>query len=184
MAAKRELGFTYLAILFVIAFMGIGLALTGEVWRTAALREKEAQLLYTGGQYRRAIERYYLSGPRQYPRTLEDLLKDPRKPNTERYLRRLYFDPVTASSEWGLVKAPDGGIMGVYSTSDTKPMKTGNFDIRNRAFDGAEKYSDWKFVYDPTKQQVPVPGLAAPGAAAAGANPQAPISPLQPPPAR
>src|SRR5262245_36530790 len=41
-------GFTYLTILFVVAFMGIGLALTGEVWHTAALREKEAQLLYAG----------------------------------------------------------------------------------------------------------------------------------------
>jgi type II secretory pathway pseudopilin PulG len=152
----HERGFTYLAILFVIAFMGLGLALTGEVWRTAALRDKEAQLLYAGGQYRRAIERYYLSGPRQYPRKLEDLLKDPRKPNTERYLRRLYFDPVTGSPEWGLVKAPDGGIMGVYSLSDEKAVKTGGFDLRNRAFEGSEKYSDWKFVYDPTKLQAPL----------------------------
>jgi type II secretory pathway pseudopilin PulG len=177
MAARRESGFTYLALLFVIAFMGIGLALTGEVWRTAALRDKEAQLLYAGGQYRRAIERYYASGLRQYPRALEDLLKDPRKPNTQRYLRRLYIDPVTGSPEWGIVKAPDGGIMGVYSLSEAKPVKTGGFDPRNRAFEGAEKYSDWKFVYDPTKQQAPVPG-AAPGAAA---SPQAPPGSVPPP---
>jgi type II secretory pathway pseudopilin PulG len=174
----RERGFTYLTLLFVIAFMGIGLALTGEVWRTAALRDKEAQLLYAGNQYRRAIERYYLAGLRQYPRTLEDLLKDPRKPNVERYLRRLYFDPMTGSAEWGLVKAPDGGVMGVYSLSEAKPMKTGGFDVRNKAFEGAEKYSDWKFVYNPAATQVPVPGTPPAG----GAGPQAPLAP--PPPAR
>jgi type II secretory pathway pseudopilin PulG len=156
--ARRARGFTYLTILFVVAFMGIGLAVTGELWHTAAQRDKEAQLLYTGSQYRRAIERYYLSGPRQYPRNLEDLLKDPRKPNIERYLRRLYPDPVTGGAEWGLVKAPDGGVMGVYSPSEARPMKTSGFDLRNRAFEAAEKYSDWKFVYNPAAQQVPLTG--------------------------
>jgi len=104
----REAGFTYLTVLFAIAFMGLGLALTGEVWHTALTRDREMQLLYAGNQYRRAIERYYVSGPRQFPGTLEDLLKDPRKPGTERYLRKLYFDPLTGKSEWGLVPPGTG----------------------------------------------------------------------------
>ena len=128
------------------------------------MREREAQLLYTGNQYRRAIERYYVSGPRQYPRALEDLLKDPRKPGTERYLRKLYLDPVTGKSEWGLVKGPDGGIMGVYSLSETKPIKVAGFGFADRTFEGAEKYSDWKFFYNPAGQQVPVPSQQQPGA--------------------
>ena len=77
---RRVAGFTYMTILFIVAIMGAGLALVGEVWHTAAVREKEAELLHVGNQYRKAIQRYYLSGPRQYPRTLDDLLKDPRKP--------------------------------------------------------------------------------------------------------
>ena len=116
--------------------MGVGLALTGEVWHTAAAREREAELLYVGHQYRKAIERYYLSGPRQYPRTLEDLLKDPRKPGTERYLRRLYPDPLTGKDEWGIVKGPDGGVMGVYSLSEEQPLKSANFRLRDREFEG------------------------------------------------
>jgi type II secretory pathway pseudopilin PulG len=175
-STKLRTGFTYLTILFAIAFMGIGLALTGEVWHTVAQRDKEAQLLYAGNQYRRAIERYYLGGPRQYPRTLDELLKDPRKPGTERYLRKLYFDPLTGKAEWGLVKTPDGnGIMGVYSQSELKPLKTGGFAIANRLFVGASKYSDWKFVYDVTTQQAPL--AQQPGAA----NPQVPLQPLTPP---
>lgn len=146
---KRARGFTYMNVLFLVAIMTGGLALTGDVWHTASMREKEAELLFVGHQYRKAIERYYLTGPqRQYPRSLEDLLKDPRQPNTVRYLRKLYPDPVTGK-EWVIVKAPDGGILGVHSVSEDTPFKTANFKLRDRTFDGAQKYSDWKFVFQP-----------------------------------
>jgi len=152
--ACRSSGFTYLTILFVVAIMGAGLALVGEVWHTGAVREREAELLYVGNQYRKAIERYYLAGPRQYPRSLSDLLKDARKPGTERYLRQLYPDPVTGK-DWGIMKAPDGGVMGVHSVSNDKPLKTARFLIRDREFEGAASYSDWKFVYVPASVQKP-----------------------------
>ena len=152
-------GFTYLTVLFIVAFMGVGLAVIGEVWHTAALREKEAELLFVGNQYRRAIERYYLSGPRQYPRTLSDLLKDPRKPATERYLRQIYPDPITGKDEWGIVKAPDGGIMGIHSPSEDKPLKSASFRTRDKEFESGTKYSDWKFVFTPAPQVTPKPPL-------------------------
>ena len=143
----RARGFTYLTMLFVVAVMGVGLALAGDVWHTATVREKEAELLHVGNQYRKAIERYYVGGPGQYPRNLEDLLKDPRKPEISRHLRRLYSDPVTGKSDWGIVKAPDGGIMGVHSTSDARPLKTDGFRPRDRGFENFAKYSGWTFVY-------------------------------------
>jgi type II secretory pathway pseudopilin PulG len=185
----RQPGFTYLTVLFVVAIMGLGLAVTGEVWHTAVARDREAELLYVGNQYRRAIERYYVSGPKQYPRVLEDLLKDPRKPGTERYLRKLYNDPVTGKSEWGIVKAPDGGIMGVYSGSEDKPWKTSGFSIFNKEFEGAAKYSDWKFLYTPAGAQVPLQPSQQPGAPLqqvplqSGQQPGAPLPqlPLQQP---
>jgi len=152
--------------------MGAGLALVGEVWHTVVLREKEAELLYAGNQYRRAIMHYYLAGPQQYPRSLSDLLKDPRKPGTERYLRKLYPDPITGKA-WAEVKAPDGGIMGVHSLSENKPLKTARFRIRDRSFEGATSYLDWKFVYMPVSSQKPIPPpLQQPGA-------PVPQSPLQ-----
>ena len=152
----RVRGFTYLSVLFVIAMMGGGLALVGELWHSAATRDREAELLFVGNQYRKAIERYYLGGPRQYPRALEQLLKDARKPATERYLRRLYPDPVTGSGEWGLVKAPDGGIMGVHSLSEAAPVKSANFLARDKEFAGAAAYTDWKFVFVPAVPPAPL----------------------------
>jgi len=157
---RRAAGFTYMTILFVVAIMGAGLALVGEVWHTAAIREKEAELLYVGNQYRKAIERYYLSGAGQYPRTLTDLLKDPRKPGIERYLRKTYRDPLTGKDEWGIVKAPDGGIMGVYSLSKDAPIKTTGFRARDRHLEGATQYLEWRFVHEPP--QAPGPPVTGP----------------------
>ena len=146
---RRQAGFTYVTVLLVVAILGLGLSATGQLSRTVALREREAELLYVGNQYRRAIARYYANGPSQYPRRLEDLLKDPRKPGIERYLRRLYNDPVTGSAEWGIVKAPDGGIMGIYSLSGEKPFKVSGFGGADRDFENAAAYAGWKFIYAP-----------------------------------
>jgi type II secretory pathway pseudopilin PulG len=165
---SRTEGFTYLTVLYAVALIGLGLALTGEVWHSAVKRDREAQLLYAGGQYRRAIGRYYASGPAQYPRALNDLLKDARQAGTERYLRRLYPDPVTGKAEWGLVKTPAGEIMGVYSLSAEKPFRTANIGTGND-FGAATKYSDWKFVYDPA-QQAPVPADAPSSQASPGSR--------------
>ena len=149
-------GFTYLTVLFMVAILAGGLALVGEVWQTSSVREKEAELLFVGHQYRKAIERYYLAGPqRQYPRELEHLLKDPRLPGTQRHIRRLYADPVTGEP-FALVKAPDGGILGVYSPSEDKPLKTGGFKVRDAALEGKAMYAEWKFVH-----AVPVKPVAA-----------------------
>jgi type II secretory pathway pseudopilin PulG len=153
---RTELGFAYLTVLFIVAIMSGGLAMIGEVWHTAAVREREAELLHIGHEYRKAIERYYLAGPRQYPRNLSDLLKDPRQPGTVRHLRRLYPDPITGKHEWGLVKAPDGGIAGVHSLSEDKPLKTGGFALRDATLEGKGKYSEWQFGFAPAAAAKPV----------------------------
>jgi type II secretory pathway pseudopilin PulG len=169
-------GFTYLTALFVVALMGAGYATIGEMWATTSMRDKEDELLYIGNQYRRAIERYYATGPRRYPRTLQDLLKDPRAPTIQRYIRQLYADPMTGSTEWGLVKAPDGGIMGVHSTSQEAPIKQATFKLRDAGFEAAKTYADWKFIFTPA-QATTKPAATAP---ATGAQPK-PSAPVPPP---
>ncbi len=158
----RQRGFTYLTAMFIVAILTGGLALAGEVWDTSAKREREVELLFIGHQYRRAIGLYYDSTPgtvKRYPRTLEDLINDPRQPSTQRHLRRLYPDPL-GGKEWGLVKAPDGGILGVHSLSEDKPLKAAGFKVRDAAFEGQQKYADWKFIHTPAVQ----PATAKPAA--------------------
>jgi hypothetical protein len=80
---------------------------------------------------------------------LEHLLKDPRHPGTQRYLRRIYRDPVTGGEEWGLVRGAGGEILGVHSLSEEPPLKQGNFSLADRDFAGKTKYADWVFMHVP-----------------------------------
>lgn len=148
-AGKRQRGFTYLGILIVIAVMGAGMAAYGQIASHASQREKEAELLFRGEQYRAAIASYYKKESR-YPQTLADLVEDRRYPMPVRHLRRLYEDPMTGKANWGVVESPEGGgIMGVYSKLEEAPIKTGNFSLANQAFEKARTYADWKFVHSP-----------------------------------
>src|SRR5262245_5068304 len=147
-SARTSLGFTYLGILIVVAVMGAGMAAYGTIASHAAQREKEAELLFRGDQYRQAIASYYRKEQR-YPMALTDLLEDKRYPMPVRHLRRLYVDPITGSADWGVVDAPGGGVMGVFSRSEAEPVKNGNFSLRNQEFAKAKQYVDWKFVHSP-----------------------------------
>ena len=135
-----------------VALAGAGLAAYGELASHAALREKEAELLFRGEQYRDAIASYYRKEQR-YPGKLEELLEDKRYPMPVRHLRRLYKDPITGG-DWAVVEAPGGGVMGVFSRSEDEPIKSGNFSTKNQAFKEKRKYLDWQFVHSP-------PGLPA-----------------------
>jgi type II secretory pathway pseudopilin PulG len=146
----RQAGFTYLGLLFAIAILGITLATVGVVWSTQIRRDKEAELLFVGNQYRTAIGRYVVGGG--YPQALTDLLEDKRTPVPRRYLRRLYPDPMTGQADWHLITQPNGGITGVASSSQNKPIKVAGFAPIDAAFVNAECYCDWKFVYSPRSQ--------------------------------
>jgi type II secretory pathway pseudopilin PulG len=163
---KQE-GFTYLALLIAVAVGGAVLAAVGELTSHAQQREKEAELLFVGQQYREAIRAYYERSPggaKRYPKKLEDLLSDSRYPVAQRYLRRPYSDPMTGKADWGLVDAPEGGIMGVYSLSEAPPIKSGGFSKRDESFGGAARYADWKFFYSATALSSPTGlGVSRPG---------------------
>jgi type II secretory pathway pseudopilin PulG len=150
-------GFTYIGLLIMLVIIGVTLASAGVVWHTAVQRDKERELLFAGDQFRQAIGRYYIAtdGPaKQYPLTLDDLLRDPRQPSTVRHLRKLYVDPITGSAEWGLLKGRDDRIVGVFSLSEQRPLKQGNFRGADQIFAEKEKYSDWQFIYQPKLTRV------------------------------
>ena len=57
---------------------------------------------------------------------------------------------MTGARDWKLVLAPQGGVMGVASYSDKRPIKTKHFDDRYVQFGGKDKYSQWQFVHQAT----------------------------------
>lgn len=153
-------GFAYLVVLGLVAATAGATTWLVPVWQTAAQRERERELLAIGGEFRNAIGSYVAAGiQRSYPRRLEDLLLDPRQPGIRRHLRRIYADPMTGSPRWGLVRAPDGGIAGVYSLSEARPFKQQGFEPADSAFAGARRYADWQFVH---RDAAPVPARPVP----------------------
>lgn len=145
-------GFTYAGILFAILVLGLTLGLAGTIWSTADRRDREARLLWTGEQYRRAIASYYLKGPaglRQHPQSLDDLLMDQRGPQLRRHLRRIYPDPMTGQADWQLERLPDGTVLGVRSSSQERPIKQTGFRMEHAAFESAACYCDWVFAFLP-----------------------------------
>lgn len=152
MSAGRQAGFTLAGALILIGVLGAGMAAYGELASHAAQREKERELLFIGNQFRQAIGAYYERSPggaKRFPQKLDDLLEDKRHPMPQRYLRRIYADPMTGQPQWGVIHGQDGGIMGVHSLSEAPPIKTGGFIGRDGTLAGTGRYSDWHFGYVP-----------------------------------
>lgn len=150
--SQSSRGYTYFGALFVVFL--ISLALTGAslLWQVQQQREKEMQLLYIGQQYVEAIASYYHAAPgglKTYPKSIQDLLRDPRYPTVVRHLRKPCTDPFTLSTEWGLIKTAQGHIAGIYSLSSARPYKQAGYGTADleRAFGDKAHYSDWKFMY-------------------------------------
>lgn len=145
-STARQRGFGYLLALFAIAAIGLLLAGAGELWATTLRREKEAELLWIGEQFRQALGRYRDSSPEaasRAPATLQELLEDRRFPTPRRHLRQIYRDPITGRRDWGLVRL-EGRIVAIHSLSDARPLKQ-HFDERDAELTGKQRYSDWLF---------------------------------------
>jgi type II secretory pathway pseudopilin PulG len=164
MGSGKEQGFTYLAVLLTAATMTAAMGAAATVYSQGAQREKEAELLFIGNQYRQAIGSFYERSPggaKRYPQRVEDLLEDRRGPVPVHHLRQAYKDPITGK-ELALIEAPGAaGFMGVSSPSEEAPIKMANFRERDAAFKDMAKYSDWKFTHSPVGLSVSQTGNTA-----------------------
>ena len=139
--------------MFLVAMVALLSTRALENSLTREKRDQEAELLLVGQTYMNAIRSYYLNTPgfdKRYPPDLQALLLDNRATRISRPLRKLYRDPITGDQNWGIVPAPDGGVMGVYSLSARRPVKIDGFPQGMASFINATKYQDWKFVYQPS----------------------------------
>jgi type II secretory pathway pseudopilin PulG len=185
------------ALLVALNILAVLLSVAMPLWKTAVQRDKEAELIWRGSQYARAIALFQRKYANAYPPNLDILLN-------ERFLRKKYKDPVTKDGEFQLVyfatpssdgrqnvpagqrpvpagqqpgtTAPQGpsgargGIMGVVSKSTETSL---------RLFNGRSKYNEWAFTPQ-TVLGIPPPGAGGnrPGANVPGsARPGMPNQP-------
>jgi type II secretory pathway pseudopilin PulG len=146
---RRSRGYSFVAVLALLALCMLGLAVAGPIWSQQIKREREQELLRIGNLYAQAIASYYNAGPgslKQYPQRLEQLLADTRFVGLRRHLRSLYPDPVNPGQPWGLVLDGQQRIVGVYSRSEQAPVAEGARELSSVSLPAAHQYADWKFI--------------------------------------
>ena len=178
------------ALLVGVAIMGVLISVALPVWSHAAKREREAELIFRGEQYARAIELYQRQYVGAYPPDLDTLID-------QRFLRRLYTDPMTDDGQGEfrpVYRSQLDDIQGGPATADRpgevttrEPAASGNRlsqsdreeggivgvvstseEASVRIYDGQQQYSEWAFVYGPGSSQ---PG-GEPGVGGASPSPQ------------
>jgi type II secretory pathway pseudopilin PulG len=105
---KRDSGFTLVAVVVAIAIITILLAAVGPTISTIIERDREAELIFRGKQYGRAIQAFQKRYGR-LPNELKELFKV--KP---RSIRQLWKDPMCDCDDWEILIAgtPEAAPMG------------------------------------------------------------------------
>lgn len=187
---RRDGGFTYLSLIILVAIIGLVSASTLKLGALAQRSRAEQQLLDIGAAFSDALQSYADATPAGFPPqppSFKELLRDPRFPGVRRHLRKVFVDPMTGKAEWGIAYLGDKvGVLAVYSLSDAKPVKIGNFPARFQGLAGKQKISEWRFVATGGKPgQVQGQG-AVPGAVEIKNGvvpaPPAPVPAPEPPP--
>jgi type II secretory pathway pseudopilin PulG len=112
LSARRH-GFTYLSLIILVAIIGLVSAASIKLGSVLQRSAAERELLAIGAEYADALESYAKATPpgqSPLPPSFKELLRDPRFPGVRRHLRRIYVDPMTGSSEWGIVYANNAQV--------------------------------------------------------------------------
>lgn len=159
-SGRRQSGFTYVGLLIAVALVALAGATVLESGAQWQLRGQEAELLAIGQEFRAALRSYAEATPLgqpDAPQELAELLRDPRQPGIKRHLRRIYPDPLTGQKAWGLVRRPDGRIVGIHSLSRSPTLRRSGFPVGLEAFAAARRHDEWIFAL----QALPVGGATA-----------------------
>lgn len=123
-------GYILVVLLIAMAVSAIWMASALPSWRQQAVREKEAEFIFRGEQYARAIALYYAKNNQTLPPSIDILV-------SQHYLRQKYKDPITGKDfvpvgsvntqqnpgQAGGATVIRGGISGVRGTSNDPSIK-------------------------------------------------------------
>lgn len=146
---RAQGGYVLVAALVLLAAMAASASVVAARWTDEAQRERELELLRVGNEIAGALAAYAkdsAGSTRSHPQELDALLEDRRAFGTKRYLRRIEPDPMTGKSEWGVIRAEDGGVAGVFSRGEGRPFLRVPRALSYVDLPVADRYADWKFA--------------------------------------
>ena len=178
-----EAGYAMVTLLIAIALMSVFMSVALPAWRHAAQREKEAELLWRGRQYDRAIQLYRQKHSTPGPPSVDVLIE-------EKFLRKKYKDPIAGGdfdlrpvSPMGTTQDEPGQVdqarqrprRGATARGDREEgqIRRGQLigGVRSRSkarsimvLNGRQHYNEWEFTYVPYQDRVSQPAeQVAPG---------------------
>lgn len=190
-------GFVMAALLIVMAVAAVWMAAALPTWKQRSVREKEAELVFRGQQYQRALRLYNQKFPGASPQNLDVLVEN-------KVLRKKYTDPITGEdflplyggtqvgipAGGGLAQpgiAPSGGTTAIPPQPGARPGGAGTpqgpgqggalIGVYSRStaasiiiYNGATHYNEWQFTFSAPspRQGGPAGGPGGPGGRAGG----------------
>jgi hypothetical protein len=151
--------------------MAVAMTVALPMWRTAAQREKEAELIFRGEQYAHAIALFQRKYANTFPPNIDILVE-------QRFLRKKYNDPMTKDGEFQVLYAAQPQAQGTQQTAQPAAGRGGqqpaqpalqpspatgpggatgarggimgiaskSTDTSLRLYNGHNKYNEWTFV--------------------------------------
>ena len=104
----------FMAALMIIAAVTINLS-----WLTQGKREKEAEMIWRGEQYKRGVRLYYHKLGK-FPQSMDDLTKGN---SSLHFMRKAYKDPTTPDGNWRMIYVtPAGQLVGSVRFNSLQQM--------------------------------------------------------------
>ena len=126
-----ERGYAMAALLVSLAVMSVLMSAALPTWRHQARREKEAELIFRGEQYVRAISLWERRmGPGTRPPNIDMLVQ-------QKFLRKKYKDPMTPDGEFQPIFAGGPGLQGPGGGRQGGPAPGGGPQAGGRQGGGA-----------------------------------------------
>jgi type II secretory pathway pseudopilin PulG len=109
-ARQKESGYALLLMMFFLALLVLSTVAAAPTVLSSIQREREAEMVWRGHQYTRAVRMYYMRLHR-FPTALDDLTQ-PK--NGIRFMRQAYKDPMNqVDGSWRLIYVgPNGQLIG------------------------------------------------------------------------
>jgi type II secretory pathway pseudopilin PulG len=192
LAGQGSRGYAMAALLVGMSVMAVLMGALLPVWTHMATREKEAELVFRGNQYARAIGLFQRKYANTAPPSIDVLVE-------QRFLRKKYKDPITNDdfqpiyanqAMQGAISAPSGaqrpgqqatatlstpaqqqmqgqfGSTGVGAQGGIIGVTSKSKENSIKILNGRDRYNEWAFVYIQTAQRPNQPGgVQAPGGA-------------------
>ena len=114
MKLHGQAGYAMAALLVAMSIMAIMMTVVMPVWKHAAQREKEEELIFRGQQYAHAIGLFQKKFANAFPPNFDVLVE-------QRFLRKKFKDPITNDDFLPLPGGAGGGLPGAGAPGSATP---------------------------------------------------------------